>query len=154
MATCTGSEHVFWNQYNPWFCVLFRPHWWWRRGDGRRHSHKWVLNNVAWVSAGCILRLLGTSPACWTWNNSFVWVSKVEFISIVEMLKTAAGNFVILLILKSKCQFSTNSKNTATFTVLPSCLSWWGGAVQWGIWTCGCWKCRRAVFLSTLPRPL
>lgn len=50
----------------------------------------------------------------------------MEFISIVERLKTAAGNFVILLILKPKCQFSTNSKNT-TFTVLPHCLSW-GGA--------------------------
>ena len=37
-------------------------------------------------------------------------VSKVEFINIVEMLKTAACNFVIQ-ILKSKTQFSTSSTN-------------------------------------------
>lgn len=34
----------------------------------------------------------------------------MKSISIVEMLKTAADNFVIY-VLKSKCQFSTNYKN-------------------------------------------
>lgn len=102
-----GAEGLAAIQSDPW---QVGPHRWWRRGDGRKRKHKCDLSNVAWVSTGWITCPPGTSPAFWTRNNSFVCVRKVEFISIVEMLQTAAGHFVIQF-LKSNYLFSTKSKN-------------------------------------------